>query len=105
MASFRPGSRAWARISVIAVVSVASAAIAWCARSASVEGASSSPIQAAVAAIDQRDFLHHIEVLSSDDFEGRAPGTHGEALTVNYLEQQFKAIGLLPGGSNGTYTQ
>ena len=105
MASFRPGSRAWARILVMAVVSVACAAIAWRARSASVEGATSSSIHAAVTAIDQHDFLHHIEVLSSDDFEGRAPGTHGETLTVSYLEQQFKAIGLLPGSPNGMYTQ
>ena len=105
MASFRPGRRAWARILVMAVVSVACAAIAWRASSASIEGASGASIHAAVAAIDQRDFLHHIEVLSSDEFEGRAPGTHGEALTVSYLEQQFKSIGLLPGSPNGRYTQ
>jgi len=55
--------------------------------------------------IDAGDFLHQIEVLSSDDFEGRSPGTHGEALTVSYLEGQFEAIGLLPGNPDGTYTQ
>ena len=104
MASFRPGSRAYARILVMAVVCVACAAIAWRARSASVEGRRSS-IHAAVTAIDPHDFLHHIEVLSSDDFEGRSPGTHGEALTVSYLEQQFKSIGLMPGNPNGMYTQ
>jgi Zn-dependent M28 family amino/carboxypeptidase len=59
----------------------------------------------AVAAIDARDFLHQIEVLSSDDFEGRSPGTHGEALTVSYLAGQFKSLGLLPGNPSGTYTQ
>jgi Zn-dependent M28 family amino/carboxypeptidase len=64
-----------------------------------------SPLDAAVAAIDAGDFLHQIEVLSSDDFEGRAPGTHGEALTVSYLQQQFRAIGLEPGNPTGSYTQ
>jgi len=49
-------------------------------------------VRTASAAIDARDFRHHIEVLSSDDFEGRSPGTPGEALTVRYLERQFKAI-------------
>jgi Zn-dependent M28 family amino/carboxypeptidase len=62
-------------------------------------------VREAVAAIDARDFLHQIEVLSSDNFEGRSPGTHGEALTVSYLEGQFKSLGLLPGNPDGTYTQ
>jgi Zn-dependent M28 family amino/carboxypeptidase len=62
-------------------------------------------LRAAVAAIDARDFLHHIAVLSSDDFEGRAPGTRGETLTVDYLVRQFKAIGLRPGSPDGAYTQ
>ncbi len=62
-------------------------------------------LRAADRAISARDFLHHIEVLSSDELEGRAPGTHGEALTVDYLVQQFKSIGLRPGSPDGAYTQ
>ena len=49
--------------------------------------------------------LEHIRVLSSDEFEGRAPGSKGEALTVKYLEDQFKGIGLGPGNTDGTYIQ
>lgn len=64
-----------------------------------------SALQPAVGAIDARRLLHHIEELSSDQFEGRSPGTHGEALTVSYLQQQFKAMGLAPGNPDGTYTQ
>jgi Zn-dependent M28 family amino/carboxypeptidase len=64
-----------------------------------------APLRGAVATIDARDFLHQIEVLSSDDFEGRSPGTHGEAMTVGYLEGQFKSLGLLPGNPAGAYTQ
>jgi Zn-dependent M28 family amino/carboxypeptidase len=42
-------------------------------------------------------YLKHIEVLSSDAFEGRAPGTEGEKKTLAYIEQQFRAAGLKPG--------
>ncbi|HTW36971.1 MAG TPA: M28 family peptidase [Steroidobacteraceae bacterium] len=66
---------------------------------------STAPPHRALAAIDGRDFLHHIEILSSDGFEGRSPGTHGEAVTVDYLERQFRAIGLRPGSPDGAYTQ
>jgi len=44
-------------------------------------------------------------VLASDDFEGRAPGTPGEAKTVDFLVAQFKALGLKPGGEDGGWTQ
>src|SRR5687767_14477268 len=49
--------------------------------------------------------LEHIKVLSSDEFEGRAPGSKGEELTVKYLEDQFKKIGLRPGNTDNTYVQ
>lgn len=49
--------------------------------------------------------MEHIKVLSSDEFEGRAPSTKGEELTVNYFIQQFKSFGLKPGNPNGTYVQ
>ena len=47
----------------------------------------------------------HVKVLSSDEFEGRAPGSKGEELTVQYLEDEFKKIGLRPGNTDGTYIQ
>jgi Zn-dependent M28 family amino/carboxypeptidase len=59
----------------------------------------------ALAAIDGAGMLAHIKVLASDDFEGRAPGTRGETLTVDYLVAQFKALGLQPGNPDGTYVQ
>jgi Zn-dependent M28 family amino/carboxypeptidase len=49
--------------------------------------------------------LEHIKVLASDEFEGRAPGSKGEELTVSYLTEQFKKIGLTPGNTDGTYVQ
>jgi Zn-dependent M28 family amino/carboxypeptidase len=40
----------------------------------------------------------HIQVLSSDAFEGRAPASVGEKKTIDYLIAQFKAAGVQPGG-------
>jgi len=56
-------------------------------------------------AIDLSALLAHTRKLSSDEFEGRAPGTKGEDLAVNYLADQFKAVGLKPGNTDGTYFQ
>ncbi len=49
--------------------------------------------------------LEHIKVLSSDDFEGRGPGTEGENKSVAYLQGEFTKLGLLPGNPDGTYVQ
>lgn len=55
--------------------------------------------------IDTKLALADITKLASDEFEGRAPGSKGEELTVQYLTDQFKAIGLEPGNPDGTWTQ
>ena len=56
-------------------------------------------------AIDANLLLNHIKVLAADEFEGRAPGSKGEELTVAYLTEQFKKVGLQPGNPDGTYVQ
>ncbi len=63
------------------------------------------PPQEAVNAIDADGLLEHITVLGSDQFEGRAPGSKGEAESVKYITEQFQKLGLKPGNPNGTYTQ
>ncbi|MFZ0917939.1 MAG: M28 family peptidase, partial [Candidatus Udaeobacter sp.] len=62
-------------------------------------------LQPAMDAITPDGLLAHIKVLASDEFEGRAPGTKGEELSVKYISDQFKKIGLKPGNPGGTYTQ
>src|SRR5438093_4485460 len=62
-------------------------------------------LQPALEAITPDGLLAHIKVLASDEFEGRAPGTKGEELSVKYITDQFKQIGLRPGDPDGTYTQ
>ena len=46
-----------------------------------------------------------VKTLSSDAFQGRAPGTVGETRTVEWLIAQFKAMGLKPGARDGSWTQ
>ncbi|MEQ8516666.1 MAG: M28 family peptidase [Chromatocurvus sp.] len=46
-----------------------------------------------------------VQVLASEAFGGRAPGTPGEDRTVAYLIEQMTAIGLEPGGPDGNWTQ
>ncbi len=55
--------------------------------------------------IDPARMSTTVKTLASDAFQGRAPGTAGEAATVPYLVDQFKALGLKPGGENGGWTQ
>jgi Zn-dependent M28 family amino/carboxypeptidase len=45
------------------------------------------------------------KTLAADAFQGRAPGTPGEAPTVAYLVDRFRALGLQPGGENGGWLQ
>src|SRR2546427_10448132 len=65
----------------------------------------SPPTLAQLPDVDTNAVMGHVKVLSSDEFEGRAPGTKGEQLTVAYLIDQFKKIGLKPGNIEGTYVQ
>src|ERR1043166_2779547 len=62
-------------------------------------------LQPALEAITPDGLLAHIKILASDEFEGRAPGSKGEELSVKYITDQFKKIGLKPGNPDGTYTQ
>ncbi|GAB3172539.1 M28 family metallopeptidase [Telluribacter humicola] len=42
----------------------------------------------------------HVAILASDDFMGRKPFTEGETKTIEYLQQQYKAVGLEPGNGD-----
>jgi len=55
--------------------------------------------------IDADDFRTLVTTLSSDAFEGRAPGSAGEEKTVEYIQAQYQRIGLKPGGENNSYFQ
>jgi hypothetical protein len=59
----------------------------------------------ATAIIPAENLLRHIKVLASDEFEGRAPGTKSEEMSVHYLTGQFRRSGLKPGHPDGTFVQ
>jgi Zn-dependent M28 family amino/carboxypeptidase len=67
--------------------------------------ASADALKAGLAALSTRRALAHIATLASDEYEGRSPGTRGEALTLAYLVEQFDAMGLEPGNPDGTFLQ
>lgn len=58
-----------------------------------------------LAAIDTATLMRHVRVLASDSLMGRQPGSAGEEKSVAYIEGEFKAIGLKPGNTDGTYSQ
>ncbi len=55
--------------------------------------------------IDPERLSQTVKVLASDEFEGRGPGTPGEAKTIEWLTKSFRELGLEPGGERGSWTQ
>jgi hypothetical protein len=47
----------------------------------------------------------HIDVLASDSFDGREPGTEGEQKTIAYIAGQMRAFGLEPAGPRNSWYQ
>ncbi len=62
-------------------------------------------LKPALDSITPDGLLAHIKTLASDEFEGRAPGSKGEELSIKYISEQFKQIGLKPGNPDGSYFQ
>lgn len=66
------------------------------------------PVDTAIdsnALISVSDLGRRIETMSDDSFMGRAPGTEGGQMTIDYIVAEMKAAGLEPMGENGTYLQ
>ena len=86
----------------------AMAALSACSRD-NAAAAAANPAAATGAAhqsspeIDPTDFAKRVEVLASDEFEGRAPGSAGEEKTVEYLREQMQRIGLKPGNGESWF--
>jgi Peptidase family M28/PA domain len=65
----------------------------------------SKDIKKAMDRIDTNTIRSHIAYLADDKLKGRLPGTEGYQTAVDYVVEQFKKIGITPGGDNGGYTQ
>ena len=55
--------------------------------------------------IDPDRLNAHVRELASDAFAGRGPASAEEPLTTAYIADQFAALGLEPGGDDGTFFQ
>lgn len=67
------------------------------------DAAAPAPLQS-TAAITVEDLGGQIQRIADDRFEGRAPGSKGEKLTVEYLISEFQRMGLKPGNGE-SWTQ
>ncbi|TDQ76461.1 M28 family metallopeptidase [Sphingobacterium yanglingense] len=60
---------------------------------------------AAIAAINMESYANNVANLASDKFEGRMPFTKGDSLTVDYIKNQFIALGLQPGNGDSFFQE
>ncbi|HYW16474.1 MAG TPA: M20/M25/M40 family metallo-hydrolase [Allosphingosinicella sp.] len=61
-------------------------------------------LPAAAEPVSTQALRGHIDILASDAFEGREPGTEGENKSIAYIAAQMRSFGLEPGGPrNGWY--
>ncbi len=59
----------------------------------------------ALSAISEKSYQESVEKLASDEFQGRKPFTKGDTITVNYIENQFKSLGLKPGNGDSYFQE
>ena len=55
--------------------------------------------------IDAADLRRIVAELASDRYEGRAPGTRGDELTLRFLERELERLGFEPGLPDGRWRQ
>lgn len=60
---------------------------------------------AAAEPVSTEALRRHIDVLASDDFAGREPGTEGEKKAIAYIAGQMRSFGLEPGGPRNSWYQ
>ena len=61
-------------------------------------------VHATEPTIDTERLSTIVKELASDEYQGRAPGTPGGRKSVEYIVDQFRALGLEPGGVDGGWT-
>lgn len=85
----------------ITLSAIAAAVLAGCVSTSN----TSNDIQAAYNSINETQLAEHIKTLASDEFEGRAPSSKGEELTLAYLTKHFKALGYEPGNGDSFFQE
>ncbi|PLK46138.1 M28 family peptidase [Emticicia sp. TH156] len=59
----------------------------------------------AIEQIDSNRIKAHVMYLADDKLKGRQPGKEGFRMAVDYVQKQYKEMGLQPAGEHGTYLQ
>jgi Zn-dependent M28 family amino/carboxypeptidase len=62
-----------------------------------------TPATRVTRALSADAYRAHLEYLSDDLLEGRAPATRGGELAAKYIAAQFRRLGLEPAGDSGSY--
>ncbi len=60
-------------------------------------------LETALNSISAESLAKDTQILSSDEFEGRAPASKGEELTVNFMKEEFQKLGLKPGNGDSFF--
>ncbi|MFJ6024844.1 M28 family peptidase [Brevundimonas sp. NPDC092305] len=60
---------------------------------------------AAAQNVSAERISNDIRTISADEYQGRYPGTEGERMTLAWLQAQYEAMGLKPGGPDGQWLQ
>lgn len=64
-----------------------------------------SAVKASESEVLADDVMRHLEILTSEDFEGRNTGLKGGYMAGAYAATCFDAFGLVPGGDSNTWFQ
>ncbi len=83
----------------LAVLSLAAAPLA-----AQMQNGSAAVTRAA-GTITEADVARRVHIIAHDSMGGRDTPSRGLELTAQYIADEFKRLGLKPGGENGTYFQ
>ena len=85
------------------IIAGAMLALSACAEKVATEEVAATSDDDALSLINQENLYAHLEYLASDELAGREPGKEGYALAAKYVSEQYAAVGLEPGGSEGWY--
>ena len=65
----------------------------------------SAEVKKAMEMVDSNQIRADVTYLADDKLQGRAPGTPGYQMAVDYVVSRLKEIGVKPAGENGTWVQ
>ena len=68
-------------------------------------GQKTHDVDAAVASLSTDELAHDVEILSSDEFEGRFPASPGEDKTIAFIKDEFEKVGLNPGNGDSFFQE